>query len=85
MRLYDMNTEKVYTLSELKKEWQEFSKSDPFNHADCFTTELFEILMATINGRNDCEIVGCTGKEISNIILKLRDSVFYKVPDLPFC
>ena len=28
--------------------------------------------MATINGRNDLEILGLTHREVSNIILRLR-------------
>jgi len=67
-----MNTEQEYSLLRLRKEWAEFRKEDPFNHADDFTTELYEILMATVNGRNDCDILGLTPHEISRYILSLR-------------
>ena len=75
MRLYDMNSEKEYTLAELKKEWQELRKEDSVNHSEKFTIEFYEILMATVNGRNDCEIVGLTAKETSNYILSIRSVI----------
>lgn len=75
MKLYDMNTDTEYSLTVLYREWESLRKEDPANHSDNFRSELFEILMATVNGRNDCEIVGYTGKEISNIIIRLRDSL----------
>ena len=31
--------------------------------------------MATINGRNDLEIIGMTPQEVSNYIIRLRDRV----------
>ena len=33
--------------------------------------ELFEILMATINGRNDLDIIGMTPEETSKFIMRL--------------
>lgn len=70
MRLYDMNTEKEYTLSTLKREYIEFYAEEPWNHQDTFTDEFFEIILCAINGRNDCEIVGPTPRELSRIIEK---------------
>ena len=75
MKLHDMNTERVYTLSELWEEWEEFHYDDPMNHAESFVVEFFEILMATINGRNDCEIVGLTPREISNYIIRIGHGI----------
>ena len=72
MTLYDMNTEKVYTLPELKAEYLQFRSEEPWNHAENFRSELFEILMATVNGRNDCEVVGLTAHELSEFILKMH-------------
>ena len=72
MKFLDLNDGRVYTLSGLKKDWETFRAEDPENHAPDFKTELFEILMATINGRNDLEIIGPTPRETSNIILRLR-------------
>ena len=75
MRLYDMDSEKEFSLSELKADYIELSKAEPWNHADNFSAELYVLLMDTINGRNNCEIMGYTGKEISNLILSLRSRI----------
>ena len=72
MRFIDLNDERVFTMSDLHRDWTQFQAEDPDNHAASFRIEFFEILMATINGRNDLEITGLTHKEISNIILRLR-------------
>ena len=72
MKFIDLNDDRVYTIADLKKDWQEFRAEDPENHAPDFKTELFEILMATINGRNDLEIIGLTHHEVSSITLRLR-------------
>ena len=75
MGFLDLNNGIVFTLSEIKREWEAFRKEDPYNHAEDFTTELFEILMATVNGRNDLEITGLTPKELSNVIIRMRGKV----------
>ena len=72
MKLIDLNDDHVYTIADLKKDWQEFRTEDPENHAARFKIELYEILMATINGRNDLDIIGLTHREISNLTLRLR-------------
>ncbi len=72
MRFIDLNDDQVYALSDLYRDWTRFREEDPGNHAASFRIEFFEILMATINGRNDLEITGLTHREISNIILRLR-------------
>lgn len=75
MRLIDIDTGRAISLPELRQDWQTFRTDDPFNHADDFTTELYEILMATVNGRNDCDIAGLTPTETCNYILALRDKI----------
>ena len=75
MKLIEIDTGREYTLPELRREWHDFRAEDPDNHADDFTTELFEILMATVNGRNDCDIVGLTPTETCNYILALCDKI----------
>lgn len=75
MKLYDANTEQEYSLLDLRNDWKEFREEDPENHADNFKTELFEILMATVNGRNDCTVIGMTAREISNYIVKMRRGI----------
>ena len=72
MKFIDLNDDRDYTVADLKYDWAQFREEDPDNHADSFRIEFFEILMATINGRNDLEITGMTPREISNITLRLR-------------
>ena len=72
MKFIDLNDDRVYTLSDLHTDWAQFRQEDPDNHAASFRIELFEILMATINGRNDLDIIGLTPRETSNLILRLR-------------
>ena len=72
MKFIDLNDDRVYTPADLKRDWAQFREEDPENHAARFQIEFFEILMATINGRNDLEIVGLTPREVSNFIISLR-------------
>ena len=72
MRFIDGNDGREYTLPDLRRDWQSFREEDPENHADSFRIEMLEILMATINGRNDLDIIGLTPREVSHIILHLR-------------
>ena len=72
MKLIDLNDDRVYTPADLKRDWAQFREEDPDNHAASFRIEFFEILMATINGRNDLEILGMTHREISSLTLRLR-------------
>ena len=72
MKFIDLNDDSAYTIADLKRDWAQFRKDDPGNHAERFQIEFFEILMATVNGRNDLEIVGLTSREINNTILRLR-------------
>lgn len=75
MRLVEIDTGRAISLPEIRRDWQTFRADNPSNHADNFTTELYEILMATVNGRNDFDIVGLTPTETSNYILALRDKI----------
>ena len=75
MTFYDKYTERTYTLPKLHDDWKQFKAEDPLNHADDFMTELYEILMATVNGRNDCDIVGLTPSETCNYIITLRNKI----------
>lgn len=75
MKFIDMNDGREYTPADLKREWKQFRMEDPDNHSSRFTVEFYEILMATINGRNDLKIIGPIPKEISNIILRLRTKI----------
>ena len=75
MKLIDNWTDREISLSELRRDWLTLSEDEPENHADDFMTEMFCILMDTVNGRNDCDVVGLTPSELNNYILKLRDKV----------
>ena len=67
-----MNDDSIRTLSEIRREWLTLRDEDPENTAPDFRTEVFEILMATVNGRNDLEIIGLTHKETDRLIRRLR-------------
>ena len=75
MQFIDLNDDRVYSLQDLHRDWAQFRQEDPENHAESFQMEMLEILMATINGRNDLEIIGMTPQEVSNYIIRLRDRV----------
>ncbi len=72
MRFIDLNDGHIYTLCDLKNEWKIFQAEEPQNHAARFQIEMLEILMATINGRNDLRIIGMTPSETNRMILRLR-------------
>ncbi len=72
MRFIDLNDDREYTVADLHRDWAQFREEDPENHAASFGIEMHEILMATVNGRNDLEITGPTHLEISNLIMRLR-------------
>ena len=72
MKLIDLNDGNIYTVADLKREWETFRQEEPENHAERFQIELLEILMATINGRNDLEIIGQPPQETSRLIIRLR-------------
>ena len=76
MKFIDLNDDREYTVADLKRDWAQFREEDPDNHAASFRIEFFEILMATINGRNDLEIIGPTSRETSNYIIKLRSEIW---------
>lgn len=75
MKLYDLDSEQELSLLRLRSEWAEFRAEDPLNHSADFMTELYEILMATVNGRNNCEVIGMTPHELSNYIIRLRNKI----------
>ena len=72
MKFIDLTDDREFTLADLKRDWIGFREEDPWNHAADFHTELFEILMATVNGRNELEIIGMTPRETDRLIRRLR-------------
>ena len=75
MRLVEIDTGREISLPELRNDWLTFKEEEPWNHADDFMTEAFEVLMATVSGRNDCDVVGLTPSELTNYIIKLRNRI----------
>ena len=73
MRFKDLNDGRPYTLSDLRKDWLALRREEPENHAESFGIEMLEILMATVNGRNDLEIIGMTQRETDRLITRLRN------------
>ena len=78
MKFIDLISEQMFSLADFKRDYIELKKEDPENHAESFKVELFEILMATVNGRNELDIIGLTAKEVSDYIIKLRSDIFEK-------
>lgn len=77
MKFYDMNRDVFYTLQDIKNDFTEFKAEDPENYEqyETFTVYLPVLMMDTINGRNDLEIVGLTPDEIERLINALFKNV----------
>ena len=75
MYLVDLNDGKMYGLPALHAEWQELRKEDPANHSDTFKREFFDILDATLRGRNDMDIAGLTAPETFRLFTRLMKEV----------
>lgn len=71
MTFLDKYTDKAYSLQDMKSAYSVFSVADPDNHAATFQLELVNIIVDTINGRNDITIVGLTDNELFNFTGKL--------------
>ena len=71
MMFIDLNNGAVLTVPYLFQEWQQFKTEDPYNHEPTFKRELFNIIDATLRGRNDLEIIGLTRTELFNLYNKL--------------
>ncbi len=72
MKFIDLTDGREFTLADLKRDWTGFREEGPWNHAADFRTEFFEILMATVNGLNELEIIGMTPRETDRLIRRLR-------------
>lgn len=75
MLFIDINNGERMSLRSLAIEYDTLKYEDPWNHEKNFKTELLNIIMATINGRNDLEIVGMTCAETSRYIQRLRSAL----------
>ena len=67
MILYDANADRAFTLQDLKRDYIEFRADDPENADPSFSRYLFNVIDATNRGRNDCEIIGKTPREIGKL------------------
>ena len=76
MTLLDTYSGERHTLQTLRAEYDLFRSEEPWNHAPDFRTELHEILMACINGRNDLDVIGLTPAETSRYILRIRSALY---------
>ena len=72
MQFIDLNDNSVTTLSQIHRDWANARDEDSENTAPNFLTEIFEILLATVNGRNDLEIIGLTHRETDRLIQRLH-------------
>ena len=69
-------------LKELKADWERGRIEDPENFYDpFFGWYLLEVIMATINGRNDLELVGMTPDEVYRMVMRLRKKVEAWTPE----
>ena len=75
MTLLDTYSGEQHSLHDLRSEYDLFRSEEPRNHAPNFKTELHEILMACINGRNDLDIIGLTPAETTRYILRIRSAL----------
>lgn len=75
MRLYDANTDRAYTLRDLKRDYIDFRADDPENAGPTFCHYLFDVIDATTRGRNDCEIIEATPRELG----KLQSFLAYRI------
>ena len=64
------------SLQQLKADWERGRIEDHENFYDpFFGWYLLEVIMATINGRNDLELIGMTPDEVYRMVLRLRKKV----------
>lgn len=65
MTLFDIDSESIVTLQDLKKEWLTMETDESFIEYLC------NVLQDTINDRNNCDILYMTRKEIDKYFTKL--------------
>ena len=71
MRFRDLETGAELPLTYIAAEYHAMRRIEPENHADTLAGEVLNLMMATISGRNDLEIVGMKPREIGQMIYKL--------------
>ena len=73
MQLLDRYDGRVYTLSDIFKQWQVLKVEDPYNHYTSFIVEVFAIMDATYRGRNDIDIIGLTEAETGRLYRRIME------------
>ena len=73
--LVDLNDGTVITEAMLKQEWKTGRENDLENTPRCFEAYLLEVILATINGRNDLDIIGVTPRETMEYIEAIREKI----------
>lgn len=72
MRFYDYESREIITTARIYSDWKTFRLEEPENHAETFSAEFFETIKATINGRNDLDIIGMKPAEIEGVLRRIR-------------
>lgn len=72
MTFKDIESGDIFTDKDLFMEWEDNHKTDPETYQETFSAYMINIIMATVNGRNDLDIVDMTAKEIDKVLNELK-------------
>lgn len=76
MKFLNLETDRVYTLQETKKNYEEIKKDCPRSCCDTFSESLYHIIEACIMQENNYHVIGMTKKETFSYWIKLQNKVF---------
>lgn len=71
MTLKNLYDDSIVTIKDLFDGWKENRKTDPENYSKYFVRYMIVIIMDTINGRNDYNIIDLTPTEIERLLKML--------------
>ena len=71
MLFIDLNTDETITTTDIFRDYKRLRIEEPENHAESFRAEFLTIVMDTINGRNDVDIIGQTPREIERLLKRI--------------
>ena len=72
MTFRDIDNGDIFTDKDLFTEWTDNHETDPETYHETFSAYMINIIMATVNGRNDLDIVDMTAKEIDKVLNELK-------------
>ena len=76
MLFIDMYDDDVYTIAYIKYEWTDRRRNGEFDsmqwYYDSFKKYLHDIILDSLNGRNDLIITGLTSSEIAGFLYRLE-------------